>query len=139
MSKHYFQLRLSATYESSDNKLQQLLVEHVIDSEWQPLALSERSPGFLIYAYSIFTCQHLFMRNNCAERGIELASASGEMVLVADAEWRLEQMHISFDAKASKGTPSADDREDIISRMGQCPVSKNLPQIADTQVRLNFT
>ena len=139
MKKHYFQLRLNSTYESSDNKLQQLLVEHVVDSEWQPLALSERSPGFLIYAYSIFTCQHLFMRNNCAERGIELASASGEMVLVADAEWRLEQMHISFDAKAAKGTASADDREYIISRMGQCPVSKNLPQITDTQVRLNFT
>jgi hypothetical protein len=138
MNKHYFQLRLSGTYESSDNKLQQLLIEHVIDSEWQPLALSERSPGFLIYAYSIFTCQHLFMRNNCAERGIELASASGEMVLVADAEWRLEQMHISFDAKTAKGTASADDREYIISRMGQCPVSKNLPEIADTQIRLSF-
>lgn len=138
MNKHYFQLRLNSTYESSDNKLQHLLVEHVIDSEWQPLALSERSPGFLIYAYSIFTCQHLFMRNNCAERGIELASASGEMVLVADDEWRLEQMHISFDAKPSKGTASADDREYIISRMGQCPVSINLPQIADTQTLLNF-
>jgi len=138
MNKHYFQLRLNSTYESSDNKLQHLLVEHVIDSEWQPLALSERSPGFLIYAYSIFTCQHLFMRNNCAERGVELASASGEMVLAADDEWRLEQMHISFDAKTSKGTVSADDREYIISRMGQCPVSINLPQIADTQIRLNF-
>lgn len=138
MNKHYFQLRLHSTYESSDNKMQHLQVEHVIDSEWQLLALSERSPGFLIYAYSIFTCQHLFMRNNCAERGIELASASGEMVLAADDEWRLEQMHISFDAKPSKGTASADDREYIISRMGQCPVSKNLPEIADMQIRLNF-
>ena len=138
MNKHYFQLRLNSTYESSDNKLQQLRVEHVVDSEWQPLALSERSPGFLIYAYSIFTCQHLFMRNNCAERGIELASASGEMVLVADEAWRLEQLHISFDVKPSKGTASADDREYIISRMGQCPVSKNLPEIADEQTVLNF-
>ncbi|HBH35827.1 MAG TPA: hypothetical protein DDW45_05500 [Gammaproteobacteria bacterium] len=138
MNKHYFQLRLNSTYESSKNKLQHLLVEHVVDGEWQPLVLSERSPGFLIYAYSIFTCQHLFMRNNCAERGIELASTSGEMVLVADEAWRLEQMHISFDAKPSRGTASEDDREYIISRMGQCPVSKNLPEIADVQTVLNF-
>lgn len=138
MNKHYFQLRLSCTYETSENILQHLRVEHVIDGEWQPLALNERSPGFLIYAYSIFTCQHLFMRNNCAERGIVLASANGELVLVADHEWQLEQMHVSFDVKASKGTASAGDREYIISRMGQCPVSKNLPDIADSQTLLNF-
>ncbi|MEN8213104.1 MAG: hypothetical protein ABFR19_01970 [Pseudomonadota bacterium] len=138
MNKHYFQLRLASSYETSDNRLHHLQVEHVVDDEWQPLALSERSPGFLVYAYSIFTCQHLFMRNNCAERGIELASASGELLLVADEEWRLEQLHISFDAKISKGAATEDDRDYIISRMGQCPVSKNLPPIADTETRLNF-
>lgn len=138
MNKHNFQLRLSSTYETSDNKVQQLRVVHLIDGEWQLLSLSERSPGFLIFAYSIFTCQHLFMRNNCAERGIELTSASGELLLTADEEWRLEQMHISFDVKLSRGAATADDREYIISRMGQCPVSKNLPQIADTETLLNF-
>jgi hypothetical protein len=138
MSKHYFQLRLTGSYQGSENKLHHLHVEHVVNGEWQPLALSERSPGFLIYAYSIFTCQHLFMRNNCAERGIELESVSGEMLLVADEEWCLQQLRISFAAKASKGSPTDDDRRYVLSRMKQCPVSRNLPQIADSETRLQF-
>lgn len=139
MSKHYFQLRLTGSYEGSENKLHHLRVEDVVDGEWQPLALSERSPGFLIYAYSIFTCQHLFMRNNCAERGIELASAKGEMLLVADEEWRLEQLRLSFEVKTFRGTPTDEDRAYVLSRMAQCPVSRNLPGIADSETLLKFT
>ena len=138
MSKHYFQLRLTGSYQGSENKLHHLRVEHVVNGEWQSLALSERSPGFLIYAYSIFTCQHLFMRNNCAERGIELASAHGEMLLVADEDWRLEQLEISFAVKTSKGSPTEEDRSYVLSRMKQCPVSRNLPEIADSETRLQF-
>jgi hypothetical protein len=138
MSKHYFQLRLTGSYEGSQNKLHHLRVEHVVNGEWQPLALSERSPGFLIYSYSIFTCQHLFMRNNCAERGIELLSASGEMLLVADEEWRLQQLRIAFEVKTARGTPTDEDRDYVLSRMAQCPVSRNLPQIADSETVLKF-
>lgn len=127
MSKHNFHLRLNCTYETSENKVSVLDVEVATEDGWQPLELSEATPGFLIFVYSIFTCQHTYMRINAGESGLMIDSAEGELRLQASEEWRLENIDIAFSVKLKSGTPDSEKTAHIISRMKQCPVSLNLP------------
>ena len=129
MSDHLFHLRLSSTYDT-ENKPVRLDVELHENDQWQPLRLDASSPGFLVYVYAIFTCQHLYLRTNSSERGMQLATALGEIKVQADPEWVLRNVSVSFDLTLAKGTAGREDIEYIISRMKQCPVSKNLPASA---------
>ena len=112
----------------------QLLGEH----GWEPLDLSTLTPGFVIYVYSMFTCQHLYLRTNSAECGMELAASEGEILVEASEDWLLEKVAVKFDVSLASGTADRDNVDYIISRMKQCPVSKNLPRNIEIQTSVEF-
>ena len=138
MNEHNFHMRLAAVY-SDDNRIKQLDVDIHENGQWQSLGLDATTPGFVVFVYAIFTCQHLYLRTNSSERGLEMASASGEIRVRADAEWSLQHVEVDFNVLLAKGTAGREDIEYIIARMKQCPVSRNLPASAgvDTSVVFN--
>ena len=139
MSKHIFKLQMKSAYTSSENDIDSLDVELLEDNIWKTLDLNTRTPGFLVYVYSIFTCQHMFLRTNGAERNLAYASSIGNILVEAGEEWFLERIDISFNVKLASGKPGDDDVGYIISRMQQCPVSKNLPQNLETHTHVEFS
>ena len=139
MSERNFSMRLKSTYEGDKNTVAGLDVEHEVNGEWQPLDLGLASPGFDIFVYAVFACQHMYFRVNCAERGLVLNSADGSIVIGADQDWNMENLQVHFSGQLGSGQASRDDIDYIVSRMQQCPVSKNIqePLAAKSTVILN--
>ena len=131
-------MRLKCRYQGDANELSSLEVEHKVEDEWVPLDLGLATPGFDIFVYAIFTCQHRFFRVVCAERKMMLNSAEGTITIAADKDWHMETLQVHFSGQLNSGQSSADDIEAIVSRMKQCPVSRNLAAIphAETTVSL---
>ena len=138
MSKHIFNLRLAATYAQPENVIDSLDVEVLVDDEWAALDLDSRTPGFLIYVYSIFTCQHTFLRSNSTERNLKLSDSRGFILVEASEDWHLEKIDVRFDATVSDGSPGGGDVDHIESRMKNCPVSRNLPENIISRTRVEF-
>lgn len=128
MTDRYFHLRLKCTYKDTDNVINDLWVEVNNDNKWEELELNNRSPGFLLFISGLFSCQHLYMRTNSAERNLVLESASGEMKIIAGEFWNIKDATITFNAQLKSGTPTEDDINYITDRMLYCPVSSNLPE-----------
>ena len=126
MSERNFNMRLKSTYEGDKNAVASLAVEHRIHGQWQPLDLGVASPGFDIFVYAAFTCQHTYFRVNCAERGLVLNSADGIIIIGTDKEWNMENLQVHFSGQLGSGQASQDDIDYIVSRMKQCPVSRNI-------------
>jgi hypothetical protein len=126
MSTRTWNLRMNATYEGDKNKVATAVTEQLSDGEWKPLQINNDSPGFLIFVYSLLSCQHLYMHINAAEQGLVLSASSGTMTLVASQDWKLASLHINFAAKLISGTPTTAIIDDIQGRMNQCPVSRNI-------------
>ncbi len=133
MSERTFSMRMQCTYEGDTNTIIGLDVEHRVEGQWQPLALGLTAPGFDIFVYAVFTCQHLYFRTNCAERGLLLNSAEGSIVVGADADWNMESLQVHFSGQLRSGQASRDDIDYILARMKQCPVSRNLREIPDNR------
>jgi hypothetical protein len=138
MSQHKFHLRLSCRYKDPDNTIDTLAVEVQTGDGWQPLDLNPQSPGFLLFVYTLFHCQHTYMRVNCAERRLMLESAEGSIDVVASEEWVLEKLHIDFSGKLQSGSPAGGDIDYIIDRMRHCPVSMNIKTVADSRTVLRL-
>ncbi|MFC1589608.1 hypothetical protein ACFL3P_04975 [Pseudomonadota bacterium] len=138
MIERPFHLRLSCNYETDKNDITDLNVEIWVEDEWKSLHLNTKSPGFLLLVYGLFTCQHLYMRTNCAERNVILDSATGELKLIANENWNIQSVDVSFNAKLKSGQPSDDDIAYILDRMGHCPVSTNMPKNIDKHSSVNF-
>jgi len=126
MSARTFHMRMQCRYEGSDNSVSGLAVEQRVEGQWQPLDLGLRSPGFDIFVYAVFTCQHMYFRVNCAERGLQLAESEGSIDIQAADNWSIESLNVKFSGRVANGTPGADDIDYIAARMRQCPVSRNL-------------
>ena len=139
MNERVFDLRMSCRYEEPDNAIAQLTVEHLDDGEWRQFDLNARSPGFLVFVYAMLTCQHLYFRVNCAERGLSLESAAGAIHMVTTEAWDAHTVEIRFEGKLTSGTVSKADVDHIVARMKQCPVSRNTRRIqnSETLVRLS--
>ena len=133
MSERNFSMRLKSSYEGDTNAVTSLEVEHKVGDQWQPLDLNEASPGFDIFVYAIFACQHRFFRVNCAERNLILNSAAGSIVIGADKSWNMEILKIHFSGQLGSGKVVPGDIDYIISRMKQCPVSLNIREAPDTE------
>jgi hypothetical protein len=133
VSERNFNMRLKSTYEGDTNTIASLEVEHRVKGEWQPLDLNDASPGFDIFVYAIFACQHRFFRVNCAERKLVLNSAEGSIVIGADKSWNMEILKIHFSGQLGSGQVSPGDIDYIVSRMKQCPVSLNIREAPDTE------
>ncbi len=125
MSDRSFRMRLTCRYEDPDNTVGSLNVENFEEGEWRDLGLNERSPGFLVFVYAVFTCQHLYFRKNCAEQGLMLASAEGTIDVLTTEDWDLTRLHVHFDGKLKSGAPASGVTDYIVARMKQCPVSRN--------------
>ena len=138
MSKHIFSLRMNATYEPPDNAIATLEVEVLADGEWTRLDLNTLTPGFLIYVYAIFTCQHTFLRTNSTERKLALKSSLGNILVEASEDWHLEKIDVQFEVTLATGEPGDDDAGYIASRMTDCPVSRNLPQNITGRTTVEF-
>jgi hypothetical protein len=126
MNDRHFHLQLKSTYIDDKNEIEDLTVECLNDNKWEPLDLSIRSPGFLLFINGLFSCQHLYMRTNSAERNLVLESATGEMKIIAGEFWDIKDATITFQAKLKSGSPTEDDINYITERMKHCPVSSNL-------------
>ncbi len=138
MNKRYFRLRLSCNYKNSDNDIDDLSIDVLNKKTWEKLDLSIRSPGFLLFINGLFSCQHLYMRTNSAERNLVLGSATGEMKIIASEFWDIQEAEISFHAKLKSGTPTDDDISYITERMKHCPVSSNLPDSLQINNSVHF-
>jgi hypothetical protein len=138
MTNRQFHLRLNASYQGSDNTLDDLSVEVLNKDEWEALDLNIRSAGFLLFINGLFSCQHLYMRTNSAECDLQLGSSSGELFVETDENWEITQAQVSFVARLVSGEASDDDLEYIIERMHHCPVSTNLPESVLLQVSVTY-
>ena len=138
MSKHIFNLRMAADYGPAENEITSLDVDFLNDNNWEILDLNTMTPGFLIYVYSMITCQHMFLRTNAAERNLAFKSSRAELLVEATEEWLLEKVYVKFIVKLAAGKANDDDIDYIVSRMKQCPVSKNLPQGIDIDSGIEF-
>ena len=139
MTDRNFHLRLSCNYETDKNDVTDLAVEIWTDDEWKVLHLSTKSPGFLLLVYGLFSCQHLYMRTNSAERNLILESSTGELKLTANELWNIKKVAVDFKVKLKSGQPSDDDIAYIIDRMGHCPVSSNIPVDIDKRSTVTFS
>jgi hypothetical protein len=126
MNERHFQMRLHATYQEPENSVASLRVEIFAEEEWQMFDLNSGSAGFLIFVYSILNCQHMYMRLNCAERGLLLETAEGYIHVTTTEDWLLSDLRVEFTARLRSGTPGQEDLDAIIGRMENCPVSSNL-------------
>ena len=133
MSERTFNMRLKSTYEGTTNTIASLAVEHRVKEEWQPLDLGITSPGFDIFVYALFACQHLYFRTNCAERKLVLDSAEGNIIIGVSRDWNMETLQVHFSGQLGSGQASPDDIDYIIERMQQCPVSRNIREVPDTE------
>lgn len=131
-------MRLSCKYGTADNTVEDLFVEILESGQWRVFDLGIGSPGFQIFVYAIFSCQHLYMRTNCAERGLELSASEGRIQVAASEEWSITQLHVAFDAQIRSGAPTGEDVDYIVDRMGHCPASVNLSPIADLHTDLRL-
>lgn len=138
MSPLNFSMRLTASYRGDTNEVQAIEVEHIVDATWRPLELDLASPGFDIFIYAILTCQHLYLRMNCAERGLLLDSATGELHIGASDDRRIESLSVSFSGRLRQGEPNVGDIDYIERRMQQCPVSINLAPVKDIRTRVQL-
>ena len=139
MSNRHFHLRMQATYENNENKVDNLNLNIFNEGEWETLELSIRSPGFLLYTNALFSCQHLYMRSNCAERDLVLESSEGELKVVTSEIWEILDIQVSFNGKLKSGIPNQDAMDYIIGRMHHCPVSTNLPKHIPLAVSVDLT
>lgn len=138
MTARTFRMRMRCDYQGSDNSVTGLAVEHRVEDRWEPFDLGLRSPGFEIFVYAVFACQHQYFRVNCAERGLLLAAAQGDIDIGVDGDWRMQSLAVRFSGRLASGSPAAGDSDAIAARMQQCPVSGNLrpPPGASTRVEL---
>jgi len=84
MNERHFQMRLHGQYQEPENSVASLRVEIFAEEEWQMFDLNSGSAGFLIFVYAMLSCQHLYMRLNCAERGLLLERRHQPRVVVSE-------------------------------------------------------
>ncbi len=138
MSGREFLFSMQCRYKGDENAVESLQVFRDEEGVRQPFELHLLTPGFDVFCYALLTCQHTYLRLNCAERGLLLDCVQGEMHLSTDEDWLLQRQFLSFSMRLRTGEPEADTVDYLVDRMQQCPVSRNLRPIGDNQVVLAF-
>jgi hypothetical protein len=138
MTDRRFDMELSCRYQRPDNTRREQTVRCAEDGQWRVFQLGVEQPGFLIFVYALLNCQHVNLLLSAAERGLRLANAQGTINVVTDSDWVIRRLHIRFAARLASGIPTAQDVEAIVARMGGCPVSRNLRNIADSRTTVEF-
>lgn len=133
-----FQLRLRVEYGDETDIF---VVEKHLPEEnrWHVIGINEKTPGLLVFLYSILTCQHLFLRNPAQKAGLGLLHTTGELRARFNKKtFRFETIQTSFQVK-SRTEPSCQLADEIARRMENCPVSNNLDPAIDKTLSLSFT
>jgi len=138
MSNRHFEMRLNCSYTDPDNSIERLDVENLLDGEWQLLDLDINSPGFQLFSYGLFSCQHLYFRANAAERDLKLTSSTAHITIETDMDWNIQSLHVEFNGILRSGSPTEDAIAYIIERMGFCPVSCNMKKLLDSTRAVTF-
>lgn len=138
MNEYNFKMKLSCHYAEPEHEISQLIIENLADGEWVEFDLDTKAPGFLIFVYAIFTCQHMFLRKSATERRLLMESANATLELTANEEWKIQRIHIAFQVNLKSGSPSQADVEYITNQMMHCPVSRNLKEVPDNQAFVVF-
>lgn len=138
MSERITRMRLHSQYAGPENAITELSVEQFLDDAWAPLELTIRSPGFDIYTYSVLTCQHTYFRLNCAENGLLLNSAVGEIAITLADDWKMLGIRVEISAKLKSGTATQEIKDYILSRMQHCPVSVNTSPTGNDVTIISF-
>lgn len=136
MHERHFQMRLRAGYQVPENSVASLRVEIFAGEEWQKFDLNSGSAGFLIFVYAVLNCQHMYMRLNCAERGLLLDTAEGFIHVTTTEDWVICDLQVAFTGKLRSGAATQEDTDYVIERMEHCPVSRNLNYMAAGHSRL---
>ena len=139
MNKRHFHLRLSCTYLNAKNEIDALQLDVLKDGKWESLDLNTRSPGFLLFINGLFSCQHLYLRSNCAERSLILKSVNAELQVETSEIWEITAANASFEAVLQSGQPSENDISYILERMKHCPVSTNLRETIPLNNTVRFS
>lgn len=139
MSERIFELQLNSRYAAPDNTPVELRIALKEKGQWQDFDLHYQTPGFLIFVYALFSCQHTYLRLNCADKGIQLASSQGRIRARTDGDWDLQELTVEFQVKTLKGRASSDDITHIAQRMEQCPASRNIKPPQKLSTKLDFT
>lgn len=139
MSTRNFQMRMKCSYTGNSNDITSLSVEHTANGQWEDFDLQVTSPGFEIFVYAIFTCQHMYMRVNCAERGLQLTSSEGSITVGADEDWNMDALKVEFTARLTNGAASQEHTDYIVSRMKLCPVSHNIHEVSGAETSVTFS
>ncbi len=130
MTQRIFELRLSSLHETPENTMTKLAVQVLVDGEWEPLDLNLETRGFLIFVYSVFICQHMYLHSNATELGLVLDTVTGRFNLITSEDWFVDEIHASFDVALRLRQATANDVAYIVDRMKNCPVSRNLKDTA---------
>ncbi len=138
MTDRKFHLRLSCGLETEKNNPSNLVVEVLTANEWRPFKPSVETAGFLLFVYGLFSCQLRYLRMNCAERNIVLASTTGELELAAGEFWDVKSVLVRFTSVLKSGLPTAADIDYFKERMRHCPVSTNLSDRVDMKHDIRF-
>jgi len=139
MPTREFLFRFRSIYQGEDNQIADLKVwKQSEEGDWRTFDVGIRTPGFEIFCLALLTCQHTYLRLNCAEKGVLLEQVDGEMHLSAREDWEIGHLLMSFSARPRSIVPDADTVDYIIERLQHCPVSQNMRPIADCSVLLAF-
>ena len=138
MSDRKFEMRLDCRYTEPESAINQVSVESLIEDEWQPLDLTTRSPGFQLFNYGLFSCQHLYFRTNAAERGLMLESATAHISVETDINWNITTLDVEFRGILKSGSATKEAIDYILERMALCPVSSNMKTVADNKRSVTF-
>lgn len=133
MNERVFDMRLTGRYSGAENDVAELRVELLEDGVWKTFNLENETAGFLVFVYSVFTCQHMHLRLGCTAHGVLLEQATGSIQLATTDDWHLVRIHVNFQCRSSAGHSASEHIQDITRRMINCPVSRNLRTGIDCQ------
>jgi uncharacterized OsmC-like protein len=138
MSERTFKIRIFCDYKEPDNTVESQQVEFFKEGEWTDFDLDTGTAGFLVFVYAVLACQQMHLRLGCKDRGLQLASAAGDIEIATTEDWQLSKLRVNFAASLRAGEPGTEDVEAIITRMKNCPVSKNLTFAPQAETTLGF-
>ena len=138
MSERIFRMRIFCDYNDPDNTVESQRVELFKEGEWADFDLDTGTAGFLIFVYAVLACQQMHLRLGCKDRGLQLASAAGDIEIATTADWIISRLRVNFSALLNSGEASEEDVATIIQRMKNCPVSKNLTFSPQAETTLEF-
>jgi hypothetical protein len=138
MSERIFRMRIFCDYKEPDNTVEKQRVELFKGGEWADFDLDTGTAGFLVFVYAVLACQQMHLRLGCKDRGLQLASAAGDIEIATTADWIISRLGVNFSALLSSGEASEEDVTTVIQRMKNCPVSKNLTFTPKAETTLEF-